>query len=115
MSGPAGFAGQNPGSYWQTARPPAASIRMLTSPIILGCGGGEMGRNRIRTAGVAAASAALAAGSLAATATAATTAGASTIDPRCRVGRVVCIDKSTRKLRWMVDGHVRLKMSARFG
>jgi len=42
-------------------------------------------------------------------------ASASTIDSRCRYGRVVCIDKSTRVLRWMVDGNVELFMTARFG
>jgi hypothetical protein len=64
--------------------------------------------------GVAATLGALAGGSLA-PAAAAPVAGGSTIDPRCRVGRVVCIDKSTRTLRWMIGGRVRLFMSARFG
>jgi hypothetical protein len=72
-----------------------------------------MGRNLIRTAGLGAVLAALAAASLAPAVAAA--AGSSTIDPRCRHGRVVCIDKSTRKLRWMVHGRVRMSMSARFG
>ncbi len=88
---------------------------MLTSLIFLACGGANMTRNRVRTACVAVALAALAAGSLAPAAAAAAAAGASTIDPRCRHGRVVCIDKSTRMLRWMVGGRVRLYMSARFG
>jgi hypothetical protein len=38
-----------------------------------------------------------------------------TLDSRCMTGRVVCIDKSTRSVRWVVDGHVRLSMDARFG
>lgn len=46
---------------------------------------------------------------------AAAKAAAADIDPRCRQGRVVCIDKTTHMLRWMVDGRTRLFMSARFG
>ncbi|GAA2756480.1 L,D-transpeptidase family protein [Actinopolymorpha rutila] len=37
------------------------------------------------------------------------------LDPRCTTGRTVCIDKSTRSLRWVVDGNVRLTMDVRFG
>lgn len=37
------------------------------------------------------------------------------IDPRCLTGRVLCIDKSTRKLRWMVDGQVAKVFDVRFG
>jgi len=37
------------------------------------------------------------------------------LDPRCRTGRVMCIDKSTSTLRWVVDGHVLQTMDARFG
>ena len=37
------------------------------------------------------------------------------LDSRCTTGRVVCIDKSTRSLRWVVDGQVRLSMDVRFG
>ena len=37
------------------------------------------------------------------------------LDQRCTTGRTVCIDKSTRSLRWVVDGNVRLTMDVRFG
>ena len=37
------------------------------------------------------------------------------IDPRCLTGRVLCIDKNTRKLRWMVDGQVVKVFDVRFG
>jgi hypothetical protein len=69
--------------------------------------------NRIRPVGVAAVLAAMGAGSLAPMVTPGATAA--DIDPRCRQGRVVCIDKTTHMLRWMVDGRMRLFMSARFG
>lgn len=36
-------------------------------------------------------------------------------DPRCLAGRVLCIDKTTRTLRWMVDGRTVQTMSVRFG
>ncbi|OIK02969.1 hypothetical protein BIV25_00370 [Streptomyces sp. MUSC 14] len=36
-------------------------------------------------------------------------------DPRCLTGRVLCIDKTTRTLRWMVDGRTVSVMSVRFG
>ena len=36
-------------------------------------------------------------------------------DPRCLTGRVLCIDKSTRTLRWMIDGRTVSEMSVRFG
>jgi hypothetical protein len=36
-------------------------------------------------------------------------------DPRCLTGRVLCIDKTTRTLRWMVDGRTVSTMSVRFG
>ncbi|MFG2678552.1 L,D-transpeptidase family protein [Streptomyces sp. NPDC048392] len=36
-------------------------------------------------------------------------------DPRCRTGRVLCISKSNRTLRWMVDGRTVSTMSVRFG
>ncbi|HEX3613152.1 MAG TPA: L,D-transpeptidase [Sporichthyaceae bacterium] len=42
-------------------------------------------------------------------------ATAAHIDPRCRFGRVVCIDKRTHTLRWVVNGDVQFKMSVRFG
>jgi peptidoglycan hydrolase-like protein with peptidoglycan-binding domain len=38
-----------------------------------------------------------------------------TIDPKCLTGHVLCIDKSTRKLRWMVDGQVAKVFDVRFG
>jgi peptidoglycan hydrolase-like protein with peptidoglycan-binding domain len=37
------------------------------------------------------------------------------LDPRCRVGRVLCVDKTTSTLRWVVDGRVRQTLDARFG
>jgi hypothetical protein len=37
------------------------------------------------------------------------------LDPRCSTGRVLCIDKTSRKLRWVVDGKVLLKTDVRFG
>jgi hypothetical protein len=36
-------------------------------------------------------------------------------DPRCMTGRVLCIDKSSRTLRWMIDGRTVSTMSVRFG
>ncbi|WP_026925830.1 L,D-transpeptidase family protein [Granulicoccus phenolivorans] len=37
------------------------------------------------------------------------------VDARCRYGRVMCISKADKKLRWMIDGQVLLTMDARFG
>jgi peptidoglycan hydrolase-like protein with peptidoglycan-binding domain len=37
------------------------------------------------------------------------------LDPRCTTGRVLCIDKSSRTLRWVVDGEVRQTLDTRFG
>lgn len=37
------------------------------------------------------------------------------LDPRCLTGRVLCIDKTSRSLRWVVDGAVRLRVDVRFG
>lgn len=37
------------------------------------------------------------------------------LDPRCLTGKVICINKTTRKLSWVVDGKTQLTMSARFG
>jgi peptidoglycan hydrolase-like protein with peptidoglycan-binding domain len=37
------------------------------------------------------------------------------LDPRCRHGRVLCIDKTSRTLRWVIDGRVQLTLDARFG
>jgi lipoprotein-anchoring transpeptidase ErfK/SrfK len=72
-----------------------------------------MNGRRIRAVLVAATSTSLVAGpAVAASGPAAT---AARVDPRCRHGRVVCIDKTTHRLRWMVGGQVELFMSARFG
>ena len=37
------------------------------------------------------------------------------LDPRCRVGRVLCIDKTSSTLRWVVDGKVLQTLDTRFG
>jgi len=37
------------------------------------------------------------------------------LDPRCLTGRVLCIDKSSNSLRWVVDGEVQVALDARFG
>ena len=37
------------------------------------------------------------------------------LDPRCTTGRAMCVDKTSRSLRWVVDGHVLLTLDARFG
>ena len=37
------------------------------------------------------------------------------LDPRCLTGRVLCIDKTSSQLRWVVDGEVVKAMDARFG
>jgi hypothetical protein len=42
-------------------------------------------------------------------------ADGSPLDPRCLTGRVLCIDKSTNSLRWVVDGEVQVALDARFG
>lgn len=36
-------------------------------------------------------------------------------DPRCLTGRVLCISKTSRTLRWMVDGRTLKTVSVRFG
>ncbi len=36
-------------------------------------------------------------------------------DPRCLTGRVLCVSKSSRTLRWMVDGRTVSTMAVRFG
>lgn len=41
--------------------------------------------------------------------------GASALDPRCATGRAMCIDKSTRSLRWVVNGSVKMTLDVRFG
>jgi peptidoglycan hydrolase-like protein with peptidoglycan-binding domain len=40
---------------------------------------------------------------------------AAPVDERCRVGRVICISKSKRRLYWVIDGEVQQSMSVRFG
>ncbi|WP_344010996.1 L,D-transpeptidase family protein [Streptomyces thermospinosisporus] len=40
---------------------------------------------------------------------------ADTPDPRCRTGRVLCISKSSRTLRWMIDGRTLMTLPVRFG
>ena len=37
------------------------------------------------------------------------------LDPRCKTGRVLCVDKTSRTLRWVVDGKVLKTLDARFG
>jgi lipoprotein-anchoring transpeptidase ErfK/SrfK len=37
------------------------------------------------------------------------------LDPRCLTGRVLCVDKTTRELSWVVDGVVRRRLDVRFG
>ena len=37
------------------------------------------------------------------------------LDPRCTTGRVLCIDKTSSTLRWVVDGDVAQTLDARFG
>jgi peptidoglycan hydrolase-like protein with peptidoglycan-binding domain len=37
------------------------------------------------------------------------------LDPRCLTGRVMCIDKTTRTLCWVIDGRVLETLDARFG
>jgi hypothetical protein len=37
------------------------------------------------------------------------------LDPRCLTGRVLCVDKSSSSLRWVVDGEVQMTLDARFG
>ncbi|GAB3862851.1 hypothetical protein GCM10028801_29220 [Nocardioides maradonensis] len=37
------------------------------------------------------------------------------LDPRCETGRVICVDKTSSTVRWVVDGVVRRTLDARFG
>ncbi|WP_354437892.1 L,D-transpeptidase family protein [Marmoricola sp. OAE513] len=39
----------------------------------------------------------------------------SPLDPRCRTGRAMCVDKTSRTIRWVVDGEVQRTMAVRFG
>ena len=34
------------------------------------------------------------------------------LDPRCTTGRVLCVDKTSQTLRWVVDGQVQLTLAA---
>ncbi len=40
---------------------------------------------------------------------------AGALDPRCTTGRVLCVDKSSRTLRWVVEGEVVKTFDVRFG
>ncbi len=40
---------------------------------------------------------------------------AGALDPRCETGRVLCIDKTSSTLRWVVDGAVQTTLDTRFG
>ena len=40
---------------------------------------------------------------------------AAALDERCLTGRVLCVDKTTRRLSWVVDGNVSRTMDVRFG
>jgi hypothetical protein len=44
-----------------------------------------------------------------------TTNAPGALDPRCKVGRALCVDKSTNTLRWVVDGAVVKTVDVRFG
>jgi peptidoglycan hydrolase-like protein with peptidoglycan-binding domain len=37
------------------------------------------------------------------------------LDPRCLTGRVLCVDKSTNSMRWVIDGEVQEDYEVRFG
>ena len=37
------------------------------------------------------------------------------LDNRCLKGRVLCIDKTTKSLKWVVNGQVKVRLAARFG
>jgi hypothetical protein len=37
------------------------------------------------------------------------------LDDRCRTGRALCVDKTSRTVRWVVGGEVRKTMAVRFG
>ena len=37
------------------------------------------------------------------------------LDERCLDGRVLCVDKTTRELAWVIDGVVQLRLDVRFG
>ncbi|MGE3377697.1 MAG: peptidoglycan-binding protein [Nocardioides sp.] len=37
------------------------------------------------------------------------------LDARCKVGRALCVDKTSQSVRWVIDGHVVATYDARFG
>ncbi len=37
------------------------------------------------------------------------------LDPRCRTGLALCVDKTSNSLRWVVDGSVKVSVDVRFG
>lgn len=37
------------------------------------------------------------------------------LDPRCTTGRAMCVDKTSRSLRWVVSGKVVMRLDVRFG
>jgi peptidoglycan hydrolase-like protein with peptidoglycan-binding domain len=39
----------------------------------------------------------------------------SDLPKECRAGRVLCVDKTTRSLKWVIDGKVKMTLDARFG
>ncbi|HEX6329025.1 MAG TPA: L,D-transpeptidase family protein [Jiangellaceae bacterium] len=41
--------------------------------------------------------------------------GDASLPQQCQTGRVMCIDKTGLKLRWVIDGQVKMKFDARFG
>jgi len=43
------------------------------------------------------------------------TAASAALDERCLTGRVICVDKTTRQLSWVIDGKVQRRMDVRFG
>jgi hypothetical protein len=44
-----------------------------------------------------------------------TTNSPGALDPRCLEGRVLCVDKSSSTLRWVIDAEVQKTLDARFG
>jgi peptidoglycan hydrolase-like protein with peptidoglycan-binding domain len=46
---------------------------------------------------------------------AASSGNASALPSQCASGRVLCIDKTSRSLRWVIDGSVKVTLDARFG
>ncbi len=69
-----------------------------------------MARKAVRTAVIG-----FAATALAATGFVASEQPASAVSSKCYSGRVVCVSKAERKIRWMINGRTQFSMSARFG